>query len=124
MDNAPLPIRVLWVLSTTANATNAEIANQLGSTPEMVKRAVRNLRDSYQAVTTVDRRSSITEAGREMLATRKYPKKAADRITAYSQAQPSKIRAAPRRPDWVPPAWTPTRPGADDHKQFKSRGIA
>lgn len=26
--------------------------------------------------------------------------------------------------DWVPPKWEPARPGADDHKQFKSRGIA
>ncbi len=29
-----------------------------------------------------------------------------------------------RGENWVPPKWEPARPGADDHKQFKSRGVA
>jgi hypothetical protein len=26
-------------------------------------------------------------------------------------------------PVWVPPKWESVRPGADDHKRFRSRGI-
>lgn len=29
-----------------------------------------------------------------------------------------------RAPDYVPPKWEPARPGADDHKKYKTRGFA
>lgn len=46
--------------------------------------------------------------------------------TEFLRAVPSNIiedqRDVMRRPTWEPPAWTPDRPGADDHKKFKSFG--
>lgn len=43
----------------------------------------------------------------------------------YLKAVPSGTsdhRDVIQRPTWVPPEWKPCRPGADDHKQFKSFG--
>jgi hypothetical protein len=28
-----------------------------------------------------------------------------------------------KRPTWKPEPWLPARPGADDHKQYKSKGL-
>lgn len=52
---------------------------------------------------------------------------AAKQQTEYLKAVPSNIpddqRSILNRPVWVPPAWAPVRPGADDHKQHKSYGV-
>lgn len=46
--------------------------------------------------------------------------------TAYLRATPTPMnedqRDVMRRPAWVPEPWVPVRPGADDHKQYKSFG--
>jgi hypothetical protein len=44
-------------------------------------------------------------------------------VTQFSSAKHTPLQPAERRPDWVPPEWKPARPGADDHKQFKSLGV-
>jgi hypothetical protein len=48
---------------------------------------------------------------------------AARQVTQFSQVKHTPLDGYVRRPDWVPSKWTPARPGADDHKQFKSRGV-
>jgi hypothetical protein len=44
-------------------------------------------------------------------------------VTQFSQVKHTPLQAKERRPDWQPPKWTPARPGADDHKLWKSRGV-
>jgi hypothetical protein len=44
-------------------------------------------------------------------------------VTEFAQAKHTPLQGYVRRPDWNPPKWTPARPGADDHKQFKSKGV-
>lgn len=46
-------------------------------------------------------------------------------VVQHLVAHPSSMddnRDITKRPPWVPPKWEPVRPGADDHKQFQSRG--
>lgn len=56
----------------------------------------------------------------------KSPARKATQQPAYLRAVPSDMpddhRNILQRPKWTPPAWTPARPEADDHKQFKSFG--
>jgi hypothetical protein len=53
----------------------------------------------------------------------RHPFRPVPPVTPYQRAQHNPLDAQPRRPDWQPPKWEPVRPGADDHKQWKSRGV-
>jgi hypothetical protein len=44
-------------------------------------------------------------------------------VTQFSTVKHTPLQGYVRQPDWNPPKWTPARPGADDHKQWKSRGV-
>lgn len=54
-----------------------------------------------------------------------------NQITAFSRVGPkipkidekAKVMSKMKQDVWKPPAWEPARPGADDHKQFKSKGM-
>lgn len=43
-------------------------------------------------------------------------------VTQFASVKHTPLQVHERRPDWVPPKWEPARPGADDHKQWKSKG--
>jgi hypothetical protein len=46
-------------------------------------------------------------------------------VTAYAQPRHTPIvdGSLQNRPVWVPKPWVPARPGAEDHKKFKSLGV-
>lgn len=44
-------------------------------------------------------------------------------VTQFAKAKHQPLEGYVRRPDWKPAPWVPARPGADDHKQYKSRGV-
>ena len=121
--------RTLAVLTGLESATTASLATHFGVTTRKITEPMRSLR-ARNFVVTEGTTHKITEAGRGFLVNADRPVTKANvnehkRFSEYLPAQPSdrSRNAFLDRPVWVPPPWVPARPGADDHKQYASRGI-
>lgn len=46
-----------------------------------------------------------------------------EQVTATPTIAASRQHCGASQPNWTPPKWEPSRPGANDHLRFSSRGI-
>lgn len=135
-------VRVLKLLAGMDHATTDMVAEHLGCPPSELKKTLANMR-ARKVITTEDGKHRITRVGKDELSSPRQPKPAglagltqpkavstahARPQSEYLLARPSGMTMHPensvmRRPVWAPEPWVPARPGADDHKQFASRGI-
>lgn len=121
--------QILRMLADVEHATSNMISAHIECARSEVLKTLRNMR-AREVITTDDKKHRITDKGRNelLIGARTKIVRNARQQSEYLLAKPSDISVSQensvmRRPTWAPEPWVPARPGADDHKQFASRGI-
>ena len=134
MTEQPRTTKILGILADVDHATTDSLSTQITCLRAELIKTISNMR-VCGTIETEDGKHRITLKGREELLLGPPTKSVIHKPfrVPNARAQSEYLRAVPsgtsdhraviHRPTWTPPAWTPARPGADDHKAYGSRGI-
>lgn len=129
---------VLRRMEPLKDATRREIFDELRVSHSRIAGTIKSLLDHGMIVNTGERRQrgevfAITDAGRDMLKNgqptvrKAVVKDQTSGLQVFLKVKSSVWADQPKEKrnyePWVPPKWEAARPGADDHKQFKSVGF-